>query len=81
MANEKKQAQQEPPSYGERIGLLYNQWVLDCVICAARAVSMDFSYRPQFYQDVDCDLANQITALQSKSGYEPNFPYLLYSDK
>jgi hypothetical protein len=82
MANEKKQSQQEEPSchegeepsYGKFIGMLYNQWVLDCVIDAARAVSMDFSYRPQFYQDVDVDLAPQITVLQSKYGYEVNFP-------
>ncbi len=74
MVTEKNQCREEKPIDGKRIGLLYNQWVLDCVICAARAVSFDFSYRPQFYQDVDCDLAGQITVLQSKSGYEPNFP-------
>jgi hypothetical protein len=74
MANEKKQARQETQCNGECIGSLYNRWVLDCVICAARAVSKDFSYRPQFYQDVDPKLAEQITELQSVSGYEANFP-------
>ncbi|MCP5107620.1 MAG: hypothetical protein GY950_29805 [bacterium] len=74
MATEKKQDRYETPSDGERIGSLYNQWVLDCVICAARAVSQDFSYRPQFYQDVDPKLADQITVLQSESGYKANFP-------
>jgi hypothetical protein len=74
MANEKKQARQETQCNGECIGSLYNQWILDCVICAARAVSKDFSYRPQFYQDVDPKLAEQITMLQSVSGYEANFP-------
>jgi hypothetical protein len=57
---------------------MYKRWTLDCVVNIAYAVSVDFSQRPELYQDVDDSTedstANKLTDLQSKFGFDPLFP-------
>jgi hypothetical protein len=53
---------------------MYKRWTLDCVVNIAYAVSVDFSQRPELYQDVSDDTADKLTELQSGFGFEANFP-------
>jgi hypothetical protein len=59
---------------GKQLGLMYKRWTLDCVVNLAYAVSLDFSQRPELYQEVGADIAAKLTDLQSDFGYEANFP-------
>jgi hypothetical protein len=59
---------------GEQLGLMYKRWTLDCIVNIAYAVALDFSQRPELYQEVGDDLAEKLTELQSEFGFEANFP-------
>jgi hypothetical protein len=59
---------------GGQLGSMYKRWVLDPVVRSAFAVSRDFSQRPELYQDVVPDVAKRITDLQSRYGYDGDFP-------
>ncbi|MDX1415690.1 MAG: hypothetical protein R3293_15950 [Candidatus Promineifilaceae bacterium] len=61
-------------SYGQILGRMYKRWVLDCVVDIAYAVSIDFSQRPELYQNIDPATADKMTDLQSAYGYAKNFP-------
>lgn len=61
---------------GTQLGLLYKRWTLDCVVNIAYAVSLDFSQRPELYQEVGDSTADKLTQLQSDFGFEANFPNL-----
>lgn len=61
-------------SPGERLGFMYKRWTLDCVVTIAHAVSLDFSARPELYQQLSEDTATKLTDLQSNYGHEANFP-------
>lgn len=76
MADEKPIGEEEEnkPTFGEQLGLMYKRWVLDCVIFLGHAVSLDFSNRPELYQQVKDDIANKLTDIQSEYGFAPNFP-------
>jgi hypothetical protein len=41
-----KQELVQPLPFGQRLGLMYKRWTLDCVVTFAHAVSLDFSNRP-----------------------------------
>jgi len=74
MPTRKIAARQNGPTFGERLGLLYKRWTLDCIVNIAYAVSLDFSQRPELYQTVSEDTAKKLTDLQSKFGFDANFP-------
>lgn len=59
-------------SFKEVLGDMYSQWVLDCVIEIAYAVSKDFIARPEFYK-VD-DVPNGITDIRAAYGVTSNLP-------
>lgn len=61
-------------SSGEQLGLMYKRWTLDCIVNIAYAVALDFSQRPELYQEVSDAIAEQLTELQSFFGYDANFP-------
>lgn len=61
-------------SFGQRLGLMYRRWVLDCIPHLGHAVSLDFSHRPELYKRVDMKTAGLLTDMQSQYGYAPNFP-------
>src|SRR2546423_4044931 len=65
---------QQQPSFGQRLGLMYKRWVLDCIPNLGYAVSVDFSTRPELYKQVNAKTAQQLTELQSEYGFEPNLP-------
>jgi hypothetical protein len=65
---------QQQPSFGQRLGLMYKRWVLDCIPNLGHAVSVDFSNRPELYKQVNAKTAQQLTELQSEYGYAPNVP-------
>src|SRR6516162_4721802 len=60
-------------SFGQRLGLMYKRWTLDCVVTIAHAVSLDFSNRPELYQQIADDTATNLTNLQSNYGFQANF--------
>jgi hypothetical protein len=62
------------PDLNTQLALLYKRWVLDCVVMSAFAVSKDFSQRPELYQNVGGDVPAKLTALQSRYGYDGDFP-------
>ena len=70
------------PSFGEKLGLMYQRWTFDCVIESARAVALDFSAgfnsgrpgRPDMYQQVPDDIAAKLTDLQANYGFQADFP-------
>jgi hypothetical protein len=62
------------PTRGQILGLTYRRWTLDCIVNIAYAVSLDFSQRPELYQDVGDATADTLTQLQSDFGFEANFP-------
>ena len=59
---------------GEQLGLMYKRWTLDCIVNIAYAVALDFSQRPELYQEVTDDIAEKLSELQGEFGFEPNFP-------
>jgi hypothetical protein len=61
-------------SFQDTLGRLYQRWVLDCVVSSAVAVSKDFSDRPNLYQDVDDNVADDLVSLQGRYGFDPNYP-------
>src|SRR5260370_15055094 len=63
-----------PPGLGGQLALMYKRWVLDSIVMSAFAVSKDFSRRPELYQDVTSDVAKRITDIQSRYGYDGDFP-------
>src|SRR5262249_32650309 len=63
-----------PPSFGERLGLDYKRWTLDCVVTIAHAVAWDFSARPELYKQVADDTATKLTDLQGSYGFQADFP-------
>ncbi len=68
-----KQELVQPLPFGQRLGLMYKRWTLDCVVTFAHAVSLDFSNRPELYQQVADDTATNLTDLQSNYGFQANF--------
>jgi hypothetical protein len=65
---------QPPKSFGILLGTMYKRWVLDCIVYLGYAVSVDFSNRPELYKQVNGGTATQLTDMQSRYGFEPNFP-------
>jgi hypothetical protein len=65
---------EQQTSFGQQLGDMYKRWVLDCIVNLGYAVSVDFSNRPELYQKVDNATATKLTNLQSKFGFDPNFP-------
>jgi hypothetical protein len=63
-----------PSSFGQRLGLDYERWTLDCVVKIAHAVALDFSDRPDLYQQVADDTAAKLADLQANYGFDANFP-------
>src|SRR5437899_6990759 len=63
-----------PSSFGERLGLDYKRWTLNCVVTIAHAVALDFSDRPELYQQVADDIAAKLTDLQANYGFQSDFP-------
>lgn len=61
-------------TYGHLLGSMYKRWVLDCIVDLAHAVSIDFSQRPELYQNLDSATADQLTLLQSSYGYTKDVP-------
>ena len=57
--------------YGELIGDLYARWTLDVLVDMARAISVDYSARPDFYREA---VPDHIVDLSSSYGYARNFP-------
>src|SRR4030095_14443271 len=68
------QKQQQGQPFGEKLGLLYKRWVLDCIPNLGYAVSLDFSRRPELYKLIDDQTAQRLTEMQGQYGYAPNFP-------
>jgi hypothetical protein len=62
------------PSSGEQLGLMYKRWTLDCIVNIAYAVALDFSQRPELYQEVSDEIAEELTGLQSEFGFDSDFP-------
>jgi hypothetical protein len=62
------------PSFGQQLGLIYKRWTLDCVVEIAHAVALDFSARPEMYQQVADDIAAKLTDLQGNYGFQADFP-------
>jgi hypothetical protein len=62
------------PSFGQKLGLMYKRWTLDCVVEIAHAVAVDFSDRPELYQQVADDIAAKLTDLQANYGFQDDFP-------
>jgi hypothetical protein len=62
------------PSFGEKLGLMYKRWTLDCVVTIAHAVALDFSRRLELYQQVADDIAAKLTELQANYGFQADFP-------
>jgi hypothetical protein len=56
---------------------MYKRWTLDCIINIAYAVSVDFSQRPELYQEVGEKIADKLTELQSNFGFEASFPNVI----
>jgi hypothetical protein len=63
-----------PPLLGQSLGLDYKRWTLDCVVKIAHAVALDFSDRPELYQQVADDTAAKLVDLQANYGFDANFP-------
>lgn len=63
-----------PPDLASQLASMYPRWVLDCIVMSAYAVSKDFSQRPELYQNVGGSVAKHLTALQSRYGYDGDFP-------
>jgi hypothetical protein len=59
------------PHYRDLIGDMYARWTLDVVIEIARAVSLDYIARPDFYRGV---VPEKIVDLACSYGYARNFP-------
>jgi hypothetical protein len=74
-----KQAASPPPTFGQQLGLLYAQWTTWCVVPIAHAVALDFSDRPDFYNDVPPNTAAKLTDLQANYSYQANFPDMAIS--
>ena len=66
--------QQQHKSFGQQLGLMYKRWVLDCIPNLGYAVSLDFSYRPELYKQIDSKTATLLTNMQGQYGYAPDFP-------
>src|SRR5947209_19984359 len=64
----------EPRSSGQQLGSKYKQWTLDCLVTIAHAVSLDFSDRPELYQQVADGTASRLTDLQGSYGFRADFP-------
>ena len=65
---------QPGPSDGVRRGLLYKNWVLDCIPNLGHAISLDFFNRPELYKQVnDGDIVEKLSKMQSLYGYSPDF--------
>src|SRR5215510_251623 len=64
----------QPPSFGKRLGLIYEKWTLDCVVTIAHAVAWDFSDNPQLYRQVADATADKLTDLQADYGLQATFP-------
>ena len=62
------------PSYETLLGQMYRRFVLDCIANLGYAVSLDFIYRPELYQDVVLETAELMATLQSMIDNEPNLP-------
>jgi len=54
-------------SFGQRLGLDYERWTLDCVVKIGYAVALDFSDRPELYQQVADDTADKLADLQARA--------------
>ena len=63
-----------PSTFGEKLGKMYQKWVLDCIPNLAYAVSVDFSKRPALYDGVSDVTAKKLTELQSRWGHSENYP-------
>jgi hypothetical protein len=63
-----------PSSFAQRLGLDYQRWTLDCVVKIAHAVAVDFSDRPELYQQIADDTAAKLADLQANYGFDANFP-------
>jgi len=61
-------------SFGQRLGLDYQRWTLDCVVKIAHAVALDFSDRPELYQQIADDTAAKLVDLEANYGFDANFP-------
>lgn len=55
------------------IPVLYEIWVLDCLVVLANAVSWDFAKRPRHYADVDEKIAMSCSNFRTKTGADPDF--------
>ncbi len=62
------------PSYTTLLGLMYRRFVLDCSSDLGYAVSLDFIYRPELYQDVDSGTSDLMATLQSSIDKQPTLP-------
>src|SRR5947208_2143982 len=62
------------PSFSQQLGLMYKRWTLDCVVEIAHAVALDFSGRPELYQQVGDDIAAKLTELEANYGFQADFP-------
>ena len=61
-------------SFGQQLGLIYKRWTLDCVVEIAHAVALDFTARPEMYQQVADNIAAKLTDLQANYGFQADFP-------
>jgi hypothetical protein len=59
------------PHYRELIGDMYARWTLDTIIEVARAVSLDYIARPDFYRG---QVTDKIVDLSFSYGFTRNFP-------
>jgi hypothetical protein len=65
-----------PLTFGEELALDYKHWTLDCVVTIANAVAVNVIAQPERYQGVSDVTAENLTNLQAKYGFDPNFPDL-----
>lgn len=73
-AHKEKETSSKLPPYENLLGLMYRRFVLDCIADLGYAVSLDFIYRPELYQDVDPKTAALMATLQSTIDKQANLP-------
>jgi hypothetical protein len=73
-ANKEKDKSSKSTCYGDSLGQMYRRFVLDCISDLGYAVSLDFIYRPELYQDVDPKVAALMGTLQASIDNQPNLP-------
>lgn len=70
----KRQSENSSTAELHPLGQLYQQWALDFVIEATRAVAQDFGKAPDKYRDLPDAVATALAQFRSKVGNDPEWP-------